>query len=808
MEYTTSKIKELIAEKLDKYFATPPKGATPVQMYKAVALVLRDMLLLQKQRFNREAYKQGSKRVYYLCMEFLLGRSLKNNLYNLDLTKQFSDAVKSFGVELNDLYELEADAGLGNGGLGRLAACFFDALAANNYPAMGFSIRYEYGLFKQKIVENTQVELPDIWLDTGEVWMMPRSDKSFTVKLGGHIVEDWSDGTLKIRHEGASLVEALPYDVMISGHGGKGVSVLRLWRASAPASFDMKSFTQGDYFAAMRGDNEAELISKVLYPSDDHFEGKQLRLSQQYFLVSASLQSIIKDHLKRNPSLDNLAEKAAIHINDTHPALAVPELMRLLMDEYGFAWEKAWDITVNTIAYTNHTVMSEALEKWSEDLVRMRLPRIYSILKEIDARFYGEHRDCTPEQLSRMFIIGNGQVRMANLAVIGSHSINGVSALHSDIIKESVFKDFYAILPERFTNVTNGIAHRRWLNQANPRLASLISSLIGDGYVSDADKLEELLKYSDDDSVLKKLEEIKRANKAEFSDYVKKTAGFSLNPDSRFDSQIKRLHEYKRQLLNVLKIIDKYLSVLDNPDISVTPETFIFGAKAAGGYYHAKRIISLINCLSKEIQRNPKVKSKVDVLFLENYNVTKAERLIPASEVSEQISLAGKEASGTSNMKFMLNGAITLGTVDGANVEIAQRVGEDNIFTFGLKADEVEKVWQAGYNASHLYSSDAQIRRVVDALRTGFDGQSFSDIADYLTLGTNYVADPYMVLGDFKDYLRAASDLDKAYADRKKWNRMALVNIARSGVFSADRSIKEYCDNIWHLKPVNYGEDN
>lgn len=808
MEYTTSKIKELIAEKLDKYFATPPKGATPVQMYKAVALVLRDMLLLQKQRFNREAYKQGSKRVYYLCMEFLLGRSLKNNLYNLDLTKQFSDAVKSFGVELNDLYELEADAGLGNGGLGRLAACFFDALAANNYPAMGFSIRYEYGLFKQKIVENTQVELPDIWLDTGEVWMMPRSDKSFTVKLGGHVVEDWSDGTLKIRHEGASLVEALPYDVMISGHGGKGVSVLRLWRASAPASFDMKSFTQGDYFAAMRGDNEAELISKVLYPSDDHFEGKQLRLSQQYFLVSASLQSIIKDHLKRNPSLDNLAEKAAIHINDTHPALAVPELMRLLMDEYGFAWEKAWDITVNTIAYTNHTVMSEALEKWSEDLVRMRLPRIYSILKEIDARFYGEHRDCTPEQLSRMFIIGNGQVRMANLAVIGSHSINGVSALHSDIIKESVFKDFYAILPERFTNVTNGIAHRRWLNQANPRLASLISSLIGDGYVSDADKLEELLKYSDDDSVLKKLEEIKRANKAEFSDYVKKTAGFSLNPDSRFDSQIKRLHEYKRQLLNVLKIIDKYLSVLDNPDISVTPETFIFGAKAAGGYYHAKRIISLINCLSKEIQRNPKVKSKVDVLFLENYNVTKAERLIPASEVSEQISLAGKEASGTSNMKFMLNGAITLGTVDGANVEIAQRVGEDNIFTFGLKADEVEKVWQAGYNASHLYSSDAQIRRVVDALRTGFDGQSFSDIADYLTLGTNYVADPYMVLGDFKDYLRAASDLDKAYADRKKWNRMALVNIARSGVFSADRSIKEYCDNIWHLKPVNYGEDN
>lgn len=802
MEYTTSKIKKLIAEKLDKYFASAPASASKEQMYKAVALVIRDMLLLKKQRFNQEANKQGAKRVYYLCMEFLLGRSLKNNLYNLGLTKQVAEAVASFGGNLDELYELEADAGLGNGGLGRLAACFFDALATEEYPAMGFSIRYEYGLFKQKIVENTQVELPDIWLDSGEVWMMPRSDKSFTVKLGGHIEEEWTDGKLKINHVGASLVEALPYDVMISGYGGKGVSVLRLWRASAPTTFDMKSFTQGDYFSAMRGDNEAELISKVLYPSDEHFEGKQLRLSQQYFLVSASLQSIIKDHLRHYPGLDNLADKVAIHINDTHPALAVPELMRLLLDEYGFSWEKAWHITVNTIAYTNHTVMSEALEKWSEDLVRMRLPRIYSIIKEIDARFRGEHRGVANDKIERMVVIGNGQVRMANLAVIGSHSINGVSALHSDIIKESVFKDFYDILPERFTNVTNGIAHRRWLNQSNPRLGGLIDSLIGDGYKKDASELIGLKKFKSDKKVLNELDKIKRANKVDFAEYIAKTTGFKLNPESRFDTQIKRLHEYKRQLLNVLKIIKKYLDVLENPNLDVTPETFIFGAKAAGGYYHAKRIISLINCLSEEINKNPAVKSKVDVMFLENYNVTKAERLIPASEVSEQISLAGKEASGTSNMKFMLNGAITLGTVDGANVEIAERVGAENIFTFGLKADEVERVWQSGYHASHFYSDNYEIRRVVDALRAGFAGRSFSDIADYLTLGTNYVADPYMVLYDFNDYLRAAGELDEAYRDKNKWNKMALVNIAEAGIFASDRSIREYADNIWHLKRV------
>ncbi len=808
MDISTAKVKELIIEKLDKYFATSYKKATQMQLYKAVALVIRDMLLLKKQRYNAEASKKGAKRVYYLCMEFLLGRSLRNNLYNLGLEEQVKKAVKSLGANLDELYELEADAGLGNGGLGRLAACFFDALATCDYPAMGFSIRYEYGLFKQKIVENTQVELPDIWLDSGDVWQMPRSDKSFEIKLGGRIEEHWESGALKVNHVDATVVEAIPHDVMISGYDGNGVSVLRLWRATARSSFDMKSFTQGDYFSAMRSDNEAGVISKVLYPSDDHFAGKQLRLSQQYFLVSASLQSIIKDHLRRYPSLNNLHKKVAIHINDTHPALAVPELMRLLMDEYGFSWERAWYMTVNTIAYTNHTVMSEALEKWSEELVKMRLPRIYQIIKEIDERFCGEHREVNYDALRRMCILGNGQVRMANLAVIGSHSINGVSALHSDIIKESVFKDFYDILPERFTNVTNGIAHRRWLNQANPRLASLVDDLIGEEYKKDASKLIGLKKYIDDEKVLDELSKIKRENKVSFADYIKSTTGFTLNPDSRFDVQIKRLHEYKRQLLNVLKIIKKYLDVKETPNLAVTPETFIFGAKAAGGYYHAKRIITLINCISEEINRSPAIKQKVDVMFLENYNVSKAERLIPAAEVSEQISLAGKEASGTSNMKFMLNGAVTLGTVDGANVEIAEKVGADNIFTFGLKADEVEKVWSVGYNASLLYSNNSEIRRVVDALRVGFAGQSFSDIADYLTLGTNYVADPYMALKDFDDYLRAATDLDRAYQDKKRWNAMALRNIAEAGTFASDRSIREYAENIWRLKPVIIEDDN
>lgn len=804
MIMTSEEVQAAIAEKLSKYFAIEPQKANTEQLYKATALVVRDILLKKKQENNINIRKEKLKRVYYLCMEFLIGRSLKNNLCNLGLESAFKEALKGYGYSLDTVYETEDDAGLGNGGLGRLAACFMDSLATSNYPAMGFSIRYEYGLFKQKILDHTQVELPDMWLDTGEVWMMPRSDKNFRIKLGGKVREWWDEnGKCHVEHTDAEIVEATAYDLMISGADSAGVSVLRLWRASARNMFDMKSFTQGDYMMATRGDNEAEVISKVLYPSDDHIQGKQLRLSQQYFLVSASLQSIFKDHLQTYRSLDNIAEKAAIHINDTHPALAVPEMMRLLMDEHGYDWDKAWKMTTGAMAYTNHTVMAEALEKWNEDLVARRLPRIYSIIKEINRRFIEEVQGkASGEDIAAMSIMGHNQVRMANLSVIGSHSVNGVSALHSDIIKKSVFREFYGVYPKRFTNVTNGIAHRRWLNQANPRLAAFITELIGDGYIRDASKLKGLLKYESDAAVLKKLHEIKSRNKRDFAKWIKETTGFNLNPETRFDTQIKRLHEYKRQLLNVLKIIGYYIELTDNPNKSFTPQTFIFGAKAAGGYLHAKRVIGLINAISADIAKHPAIKEKLDVMFVENYNVTKAEHLIPASEVSEQISLAGKEASGTSNMKFMLNGAVTLGTVDGANVEIGEEVGKDNIFTFGLLTDEVDMTWRHGYSSVKYLTHDDRLKGIIDRLKFGFDGESFADIANYLIMGHNGVADPYMCLADYDDYMRANLALDAAYRDEKRFNRIALVNIAHAGVFAADRSIDEYAKNIWGLKKV------
>ena len=802
---TTNEVQELILDKLARYFAITPEKATEEQMYKAVSLVVRDILLQKKQENNARIAEGKYKRVYYICMEFLIGRSLKNNLFNLGLTQQFDECLKGMKFSLDSIFERESDAGLGNGGLGRLASCFMDSLATLNYPAMGFTIRYEYGLFRQRIVDNQQVELPDMWLPSGEVWMMPRSDKRFTVNLGGRVEEYERDGKLHVNYVDSTKLDAIAYDVMISGYGDNaGVSVLRLWSATSTTQFDMRSFSQGDYEKAMQRENEAAVISKVLYPSDDHSQGKQLRLQQEYFLVSASLQSIIKDHLRLYKSLKNLPDKAVIHANDTHPALAIPELMRLLMDEYDFSWDEAWDITSRTVNYTNHTVMAEALEKWDETTFRMVLPRIYAITCEINRRFIAamEARNTDGAKIGNMQIINNGQVKMANLCVIGSQRVNGVSALHSEIIKDTIFSDFNEVYPDRFTNVTNGITHRRWLIQSNPNLSELISELIGDDFYTKPETLETLVKFASDKTVLEKIGKIKHKNKKDYADYVKRTTGFVLNPESRFDTQIKRLHEYKRQLSNVLKSVNYYLDLLDNPEKNVTPQTFIFGAKAAGSYMHAKRIIQLINCLSQEIQKNPKIKQKLDVMFVENYNVTQAEHLIPASEVSEQISLAGKEASGTSNMKFMINGAVTLGTLDGANVEIGERVGDDNIFIFGLKTEEVERAWRAGYNSSTIYTHNDKIKRVVDRLRVGFDGESFSDIADYLIAGSYNVADPYMCLLDFDDYEKAAARMDAAYADKQRWNKMALINIAQAGIFSSDRSIADYAKGIWKLKRV------
>ena len=796
---------QLINGKLTRYFGTSKKEASKEQIYKAVVMCVRDILLEKRGAFHKKYREKNAKRVYYLCMEFLLGQSLKNNTYNLNVQEAFDGALKKeFNLSLDDLYSCEPDAGLGNGGLGRLAACFMDALAAQNYPAMGYSIRYEYGLFKQKIVDGWQMELPDIWLPGGEVWLTQRLDRSYKVKFDGYIKENWTENGLQIEHIDAKEVEAVPYDMMISGKDGEAVSVLRLWKAQNIHKFDMNIFSQGDYMRSMQEDNEAELISKVLYPSDNHFEGKSLRLKQQYLLVSAALQDIIVDHKKRFGSLDSLPEKAAIHINDTHPALCIPELMRILIDENGYQWEKAWDIVCRTVAYTNHTVMSEALEKWSEDLIQRRLPRIYMILKEINQRFCAEMWDRFPgdwDKIDRMSIFSHSQIKMANLCVVASHTVNGVSALHSDIIKESIFKDFYQVYPDKFTNVTNGIAHRRWLCQSNKELCSLLTDCIGDGYVKDASKLIEFKKFESDIDVLKRLNDIKRIKKEQFCDYISKKQGVILNPDSLFDVQAKRMHEYKRQLLNALYIIDLYNQLKENPDYIKQPKTFIFGAKAAPGYYFAKQIIKLICCLAEDIKKNPKVNQKLNVVYLEDYCVSMAEKLMPATEISEQISQAGKEASGTGNMKFMINGALTIGTLDGANVEMQEVCGKENIFIFGLTAKEVDRLWKSGYNATEFYANNKRLENVIKALNIGFNGQTFSDIANYLLTGSP-VADPYMCLADFGAFLDVHEKADNVYADKLLWGKKSLNNIATAGVFAADRSIREYAERIWGLKEV------
>ena len=796
-------ILEGLTSKLSRYFAVSPEEATKEQIYKATVLSVRDILAQKSKAFGSDVKKKQLKRVYYLCMEFLIGRSLKNDLCNLGLADDYRAALKTLGFSLDDIYEQEADPGLGNGGLGRLAACFMDSLSSMDYPARGFSICYEYGLFKQRIVDGEQLELPDIWLPSGETWLVPRQDKTVHVRFGGRVEEVWNNNHLEIHHVDYDEVEAVPYDMFISGADSRAVSVLRLWRARDSRNFDMEAFSQGQYVKAVEENTLAEAISKVLYPADNHTEGKLLRLSQQYFLVCASLQNIINNHLEVYHTLDNLPDKVAIHINDTHPALTIPELMRVLMDNFNYSWEKAWDITVRTVSYTNHTVLPEALECWSEDLFKVKLPRIYSIICEINRRFCADVWNLAPgnwDKAERMAIMSHGQIRMANLSVVGSHMTNGVSKLHSDILKNNVFRDFFFMYPDRFTNVTNGIAHRRWLCNSNPLLCDLIEELIGTGCRKAPEELENLMKYTDDKTVLTRLDEIKSANKRDFSDYMRRTANVVIDPDSVFDVQVKRLHEYKRQLMNALHIISLYIRLKEDPSFDMRPRTFIFGAKAAPGYYLAKDIIRLICYVAAQIDKDPAVNKKLRVVFLENYNVTLAEHLMPASEVSEQISLAGKEASGTGNMKFMINGALTIGTLDGANVEIAERVGNDNIFIFGHTAEEVDELWKKGYASSYYYNRSEILKRTVDSLQNGFNGRSFSDIANYL-LYSNRVSDPFMCLADFDFYADAHRKMREAYEDRERWNRMALVNIAKAGYFSSDRSIKEYADNIWHIKP-------
>lgn len=797
-------IKKALESKVSRYFGCALTDATETQIYKSVILTVRDILTNKKAEYKKAIKKNHPKRVYYLCMEFLIGRSLKNNLRNLGLADEYASVLSELGFDIEKLYAREPDPGLGNGGLGRLAACFMDALTTQDYPAMGFSICYEYGLFKQRIVDGSQVELPDVWMDGAGVWLVPRTDKTMSIRFGGTVSENWNNGRCEIVNTDCEEIQAVPYDMMISGADCSAVSTLRLWKAENVNNFNMKLFSQGEYIKAMEENNNAEVISKVLYPADATPEGKMLRLSQQYFFVSASLQSIIADHLAMYGTLRNFSEKVAIHINDTHPAVCIPEMMRIFMDIYSYSWEDAWNIVKSTVSYTNHTVMPEALECWNENIFRLRLPRLYMIIEEINRRFCADMWNLYPgdwDRISRMAVIANGQVRMANLSVIGSHTVNGVSKLHSEILKDTVFHDYYKAMPDKFTNVTNGIAHRRWLCYSNPGLTALLDETVGTQYRKQPETLKKFEEFKDDRSVLSRLEAIKKENKINFSNRILEKTGEKIDPNSIFDVQVKRMHEYKRQLLNALKIINRCLEIRDDPNGNYEPMTFVFGGKAAPSYYMAKNIISLIWNLGKDIDGDELLRKFIKVIYLEDYNVSTAEVLMPASDISEQISLAGKEASGTGCMKFMINGALTLGTLDGANVEMKDAVGDENIYIFGLNAKEVEDLWRNGYVSAKYYMSNARLRATIDRISEGFNGKDFSNIATYLT-STNGVADPYMCLADYESYKNTFDRMISDYSDRDAWLKKSLMNIANSGYFSADRSIREYAENIWHIAPV------
>ena len=798
-QLTAAQFRERIKDNLTNVIGIAENMAENKDIYQAVAMFVSNLAKENYTHFISKANSEGRKRVYYLSMEFLMGRSLKTTLYNLGLVDVAEEALKPYHVTLEDLYDYEPDAGLGNGGLGRLAACYLDSLATTGYPATGYSICYEFGIFKQKIIEGWQNELPDNWLPGGGIWLHRVPDRAVEVHFGGEIEERWEDGYHYVNYKNYDTVQAIPYDMYVSGFGGKGTSQLRLWRAQSPA-FDMEKFNNGDYVNALGQSAMAQAISKVLYPNDNHVEGKLLRLRQQYFLCSASINDIITRHMATYGTLENLADKVAIHINDTHPTLAIPELMRLLLDECGYSWEKAWDITTRTFAYTNHTVMSEALECWNESMFKMLLPRIYQIITEINNRFCKDVYDYygNSDKVNQLAIISDHQVRMAHLCIVGSHSVNGVSKLHSQILKDDVFHDFYCMMPHKFTNVTNGIAYRRWLYQSNPGLTKLLKEHIGDGFLTDGAELSKIKKYANNKTFLTELAKVKRENKVRLAEYVKKANGIVIDPDSIFDVQVKRLHEYKRQHLNALNIMTDYRLLLENPNMDFVPKTYIFGAKAAPGYYLAKQIIKLICTLAKTIDSDPKIREKLQVVFLEDYRVTLSELLMPASEVSEQISLAGTEASGTGNMKLMLNGAITLGTKDGANIEIGEAVGDENIVNFGMTADEVAELKARGYHPQQYYQSNENIRKAIDMLTNGIGGVRFDEIANQLRNN-----DTYMALADFDSYRAAQQKISEIYRDPMKFSNMSLMNIAGAGIFSADRAIHEYAHNIWHLDETN-----
>ncbi len=802
---TKTELKERIEAKLVTRGVYDPAEATEDQLYVATVHAIKDIMLENRSSFRKRIRAVDGKKICYLCMEFLVGRSLKNVSMNLGIYSNLCEILSEFGSSFDKVYACEVDPGLGNGGLGRLAACFMDSLAAQDYAANGYSLLYENGLFKQKIIEGEQVELPDNWLGSGGTWLVPRPEKSVTVRFGGRIEEKWENGELKFVNYDYDEVKAVPYDPLIPGTVTDAVNKICLWRARQAYSPMMQYTSQSSYLRDLSNSNNAEIITQQLYPNDNYDEGKLLRLTQQYFLVSASLQSIISDYFAEHGSLKGFEDKISLHINDTHPALCIPELMRILMDVYSYSWDDAWAIVVKTVSYTNHTVLPEALECWRVDLFSMKLPRIFMIVNEINRRFTADLWNLYPgdwDRISRMAIVAYNQVRMANLSVVGSHTVNGVSQLHSDILKKTIFKDFYKMTPWKFTNVTNGVVHRRWLNYANPGLCKLLDELIGTAYREDASELIKLEAFKDDASVLKQIEDIKHYNKETFAYYVYQKTGKRLDPTSIFDVQIKRMHEYKRQLLNVLKIISLYNEIIENPNADIPPQTFIFGCKAAPGYAMAKKLIKLIWFLSEELERNPLTRDRLKVVFMEEYNVSLAEVLIPSADISEQISLAGKEASGTGCMKLMMNGALTMGTLDGANVEILAATGRENIYIFGLNTPEVEELWRNGYVSRDYYHRSDKLKKVVDRFNRPIGGQDFSHISDYLINGGYGVADPFMCLADFDSYCYAYGKAIKDYGDRAMWSRMSLMNTATSGVFASDNSISKYARDIWHADPI------
>jgi len=805
--YTKAALKEAIAGKLKRHFGRDVEDASPEQVYEACALVVRDALTEQMVNTQNEVEKYGERQVHYLCMEFLVGRSLRNNAYNLGMLNELSEALSDIGYKMADIFEKEDDPGLGNGGLGRLAACYMDGMATTGVRGTGYSIRYEHGIFKQQIEDGQQVELPDSWLASGDVWQIPAFDDTREVKIGGKVKTHFDEyGKLIVEYEDYTPVLAVPYDMPISGYDTDNIATLRLWEAKSPIALDMKLFSSGAYLKAVEKHAMAETISMVLYPEDNHREGQILRLKQQYFLVSATLQDICAKHKARYGTLRNFARKHVLHINDTHPTLVIPELMRILMDEEDMGWDLAWNITSQSVAYTNHTVMPEALEKWPVSLIEELMPRIMQIIYEINERFCKLLWEVYPndfQRISKLAIVSNGIVHMAHLAIAGSFSINGVSALHSEILRDRVFNDFYHVYPARFRNVTNGIAHRRWLCEANPKLADLIESKIGTGYRTHPGELRVLASMGDDKSFLKQLSEIKHENKQRLADYIKENNGIEVNMDSIFDVQVKRLHEYKRQMLNILHIISLYHKLKANPSTPFVPRTFIFGSKAAPGYSVAKKTIRLIHSIANMVNNDPDIGDKLKVVFIKDYKVSLAEMIMPAAELSEQISIAGKEASGTGNMKFMMNGALTIGTMDGANVEICEAVGHDNIFIFGMETPEAEALSASGsYNPLLIYESNPVIKEVMDHMIRGFDdGVDYTDIANLLLHGKpGTPADQYMSFKDFDSYALAQLRVSETYRNPDKWNHMSLINIANSGRFAADRAVSEYAQNIWRVK--------